>query len=826
LEFFVADPSADTDRTLAQALAELTQLRRDNEQLRDELRKSKGSPSNHGVSTASPAQDQPVVALSPNQKVAIFRRLFRGRVDIYPLRWENKAGKSGYSPACHNEWRAGVCEKPRIKCSDCPNQMFLAVDDKLIVDHLSGRCTAGVYPLLPDDTCHFLAADFDDAEWRADVTAFAATCDAASVPVHIEISRSGKGAHAWLFFSQSTAAAQARSLGAALISQTCARTRQLKLSSYDRFFPSQDTLPKGGFGNLIALPLQKWPRQLDLSVFVDRSLVPYADQWAYLMSAKRVAPADVAKALDLCGSRTNPLDVSFYADIDADEPWRRVSPSLQLPAPLPKTLTITLADQVYFEKAELPNALVNRLVRLAAFQNPAFYAAQAMRMSVWDKPRVIGCAENFEKHIGIPRGCLDDALNLLAANCIKATLHDERTTGVPLSISFHGALRPEQESAAAAMLAHDSGVLCAPTAFGKTVTAAAIIARRSVSTLILVHRTELLVQWYERLRSLLNLRTDEIGLIGGGKHKATGKIDVAVMQSLVRKAKVKELIEPYGQVIVDECHHVSAVSFEKLLKQVSARFVLGLTATPARRDGHDPIVTMQCGPIRHRARSTVAEQAVLQVVPRYLAMNPPAGAEQIQILFNQLSVDTHRNRLIAQDVIESYNRGRHNVVLTERTEHVELLAEIIRNATPNLFVLHGRMGKRQRREVLDRLQELTDDAPRVLLATGKLLGEGFDHARLDTLILAMPISWKGTLQQYAGRLHREHAHKDSILIYDYVDAVHPQLLRMWEKRKRGYRAMGYDIREPESGQADWLYTSNTMNRPPDMAIEAKSASSD
>lgn len=811
----MADPSPNTDSRLEDALAELARLRRENAQLRGELRQTRDAGASEATPNKPAVPSQSPVALSPAQKVAIFRELFRGRSDVHPLRWENRSGKSGYSPACGNEWKAGICEKPRIKCSDCPHQMFLSVSDKLIFDHLSGRCTAGVYPLLEDDTCYFLAADFDDSEWRADVIAFAATCDAASIPAHIEISRSGKGAHVWLFFSQPVPASQGRALGAALVSRTCAQTRQLKLSSYDRFFPSQDTLPKGGFGNLIALPLQKGPRQQDCSVFADRSLVPYADQWAYLMKAQRITPAELAKALDLLGARANPLDVSFQLDSDVDEPWRRRSLSPQLPAPLPKALTISLANQLYFEKAELPNPLANRLVRLAAFPNPDFYAAQAMRFSVWDKPRVIGCAENFEKHIAIPRGCLDDVMTMLAANGIKASLRDERTVGAPLSLAFHGALRPEQEFAAKAMLAHDTGVLCAPTAFGKTVTAAAIIARRGVSTLILVHRTELLAQWGERLRAFLNLTQDEIGLVGAGRHKPTGLVDVAVMQSLVRNGKVKELVETYGQVIVDECHHISAVSFEKILKQVRARFVLGLTATPSRRDGHDPIVTMQCGPIRHRAKSTVAEQTVLQVVPRFYASHAGNGAEQIQTLFNRLCADAHRYRLIAQDISACYNRGRHTVVLTERTEHVDLVAEMLKTSTPNLFVLHGRMGKRQRQEVLDRLGALAEDAPRVLLATGKLLGEGFDHARLDTLILAMPISWKGTLQQYAGRLHRDPARKDSILIYDYIDTVPPQLVRMWEKRKRGYRAMGYEIKAPENGQTDLLDAPSTPDRVPE-----------
>jgi superfamily II DNA or RNA helicase len=683
--------------------------------------------------------------------------------------------------------------------------MFLPVTDQVIFDHLSGRHTAGVYPLLGDDSCHFLAVDFDEAEWRADVIAFCESCDEFGVAAHIEISRSGKGAHVWIFFTSAIIASLARQLGTALITHTCAQARQLKLTSYDRLFPSQDTLPKGGFGNLIALPLQKKPRDEDCSIFVDRKLRPQADQWGYLAGADRVAPEHAAEVVGRIGKGGNLLDVAFIADEDEREPWRsKPRPAIELPAPLPKSLTITLANQLYFEKAELPNALSNRLIRIAAFQNPEFYAAQSMRMPIWNKPRVIACAENFAQHIALPRGCLDDVLDVLRANGIKPILRDERVSGESIAAVFSGVLREEQKIAVSALLKNDIGILCAPTAFGKTVAAAAIIAKRGVNTLVLVHRTELLNQWQERLRSFLDLDDSGIGVIGGGKRKPTGKIDVAVMQSLVRKGEVKELVETYGQVIVDECHHVSALSFEQILKRVKARYVLGLTATPIRRDGHHPIVTMQCGPIRHQVAHSDQIRPSLEVLPRVIAASAVAATDQIQALFAVISEDDMRNKIIVADVTAAYKAGRHVMVMSERTKHVERLAGLLCADMPHLFVLHGRMGKRQRQETIERLNGLRDDEPRVLLATGKLIGEGFDHALLDTMVLAMPISWKGTLQQYAGRLHRQHEMKTSIMIYDYVDAAHPQLVRMWEKRKRGYRAMGYEIRSADRPQLDWI----------------------
>lgn len=534
--------------------------------------------------------------LSTADKVALFRRLFRGRTDVYPVRWESRtSGKSGYAPACANEWRAGVCEKPRIKCGDCSQRLLILLSDSVIYDHLAGKQTVGVYPLLEDDTCQFLAVDFDEAEWQQDALAFMQSCSELGVSAALEISRSGQGAHAWVFFAGRVAARDARRLGTALISHTCARTRQLQLASYDRLFPNQDTMPKGGFGNLIALPLQKHPRENGCSVFVDAALRPHRDQGAFLASIQAMVPHDIEPTVLRATGGIHPLDVTFIDDEDLATPWRReVAKIDRLAGAMPKALTVTLANLIYFEKCALPQALANRLIRLAAFQNPAFYKAPAMRMSVWDKPRVIGNAENFPQHIALPRGCLEAAQALLKDSGIRCDLRDERFGGEAIQADFVGTLRPDQEQAVAAMLQHDAGVLSAPTAFGKTVTAAAIIARRGVNTLVLVHRTELLKQWQERLQAFLGIGKGVVGTIGGGKAKPTSQIDIAVMQSLSRQGEVNALVENYGQVIVDECHHVGATSFDAILKRTKAKFVLGLTATPIRRDGLQPVIFMQC----------------------------------------------------------------------------------------------------------------------------------------------------------------------------------------------------------------------------------------
>jgi len=734
--------------------------------------------------------------LSPEQKVALFRKLFRGRVDVYPVRWESKSsGKAGYAPACGNEWRPGVCEKPRIRCGDCAHRLLLPVSDDVIFGHLAGKHTIGIYPLLSDDTCHFIAVDFDESDWRDDAKAFAQSCEGLGVPVALEISRSGKGAHAWIFFSMSVPARDARRLATAIITHTCARTRQLRLASYDRLFPNQDTMPKGGFGNLIALPLQKTPRESGLSVFVDAALQPHVDQWAFLASVRRMALLDIEPTILRATGGVHPLDVTFIDDEDLATPWKRAPDhGIRLSGDMPKALTLTLANLIYFDKAEVPQSLANRLIRLAAFQNPEFYRAQAMRMSVWDKPRVIGCAENFPRHIALPRGCLDAVVELLRVNGIRCEIRDERLSGDAIDVEFVGSLRRDQETAVAAMLIHETGVLCAPTAFGKTVLAAAVIAQRRVNTLVLVHRTELLKQWQERLQSFLGVGKDVVGFIGGGKSKPTGKIDIAVMQSLSRKGEVSALVERYGQVIVDECHHVGAVSFDAILKRAKAKFVLGLTATPIRRDGQQPIIFMQCGPIRYKADPSADAPHDLAVIPhlREGRIDVPADAG-IQDVFRQLAGDASRTRAIAREVATAYQLGRKVLVLTERTEHVTAIAGALSDRVTVRFVLHGRLSKKQRVAVIECLAALPENAPRVLVATGKLIGEGFDHPALDTMVLAMPVSWRGTLQQYAGRLHRQHAAKSDVRIIDFVDAGHPALLRMWDKRQRGYRAMGYRV---------------------------------
>lgn len=743
------------------------------------------------------------------KRIALFRGLFRGREDVYARRWENPDGRHGYSPAALKDWKAINSSKPEDrKKVDKDTRRFLPLTDTVIEDHLLGKDTVGIYPLLQDETCWFLAVDFDKKTWTEDSRAFLNSCRELNVPAALERSRSGNGAHAWIFFESALPATTARKLGCAILTRTMERRHQLGLDSYDRLFPNQDTMPKGGFGNLIALPLQFTPRRSGNSIFVDAELRPYPDQWEFLSSIRRLSGAateeivaDAQSHGDLIGVR-----ISVADDEDGQDPWT-LPPSrkrLERPIeePLPETVQIVRANLLYIEKQELPSAMLNRLLRLAAFQNPEFYRAQAMRLPTFAKPRVIACGQDFLKYVAVPRGCLTDVLALLRAHRIRPQVRDERFTGTQIVAEFSAQLRPAQRDAAKELANHDDGILCAPTAFGKTAIAAWLIAARKVNTLILVHRQQLLDQWQERLAMFLGIPASSIGHIGGGKLNRTGRIDVAVIQSLYQKDCVKDFVAEYGQVIVDECHHISAFTFEQVMRQIKAKFVVGLTATPTRKDGHHPIIYMQCGPVRfgmsakEMAQSTPFEH---RVIPRHtdFQMSLSGGNATIQDVYAALSNDAMRNELIAHDVIRAVESGRTPLLLTGRTEHLQYFAVKLNVAVKHLFVLKGGMGKKQRRQIADSMAAVPDDEPRVILATGSYIGEGFDDARLDTLFLAMPISWKGTLQQYAGRLHRLHDNKRVVQVYDYVDNYVPMLARMYERRLKGYDAIGYSIERPD-----------------------------
>ena len=747
------------------------------------------------------------------EKVALFRSLFHGREDVFPRRWENqKNGRSGYSPACANERVSGLCDKRHVKCGECPNRVFIPVSDQVVIDHFKGRHVIGVYPMLPDETCWFLAADFDKASWQEDVSAFAETCGKLGVPVAIERSRSGNGAHAWFFFMSPVPAVEARKFGCFLITETMSRRHQLSMESYDRLFPNQDTMPKGGFGNLIALPLQLKAREHGNSVFVDALFKPFPDQWAFLSGVRRLDATFVHNLVSDAGRRGRVIGVNTSDPMNTDDstPWNRKpsgsSRKIVTTESLPKSINAVLCQRLFIEKSGAPSALLSQIMRLAAFQNPEFYKKQRMRLSIHDTPRVISCAEDLPEHIALPRGCVTDLDNLLQDYGIKLLVEDKRNEGDPLDVTFHGKLTSVQEAAATALLDHDTGVFVGPPGIGKTVLGTYLLAKRRRNTLVLVHRQHLLDQWLAQISMFLEIDEKKIGQIGGGKNRLNGQLDVAMLQSLSRKDIVDDRVAGYGLVIVDECHHLPAFSFERVLNGIKARYIVGLTATPQRRDGRHPILQMQLGPVRfyvdpksQAARRPFDHKLIVRETGFQSAL--PGNSTSIQGLYTELVNDQRRNDMIFDDVVHALEEKRSPILLTERRDHLEHFEKRLRNFTRHLIVLHGGMKTTTRREALKLLASIPDGEERLIIATGKYIGEGFDDPRLDTLFLTLPVSWKGTIIQYSGRVQRLHPGKTEVRIYDYVDRDVPMLMNMFEKRLREYRAIGYAREEAPLGYA-------------------------
>lgn len=798
-----ADESVELE-IVNQRLSELAREREDLLQKRDALVERISS--QQGIAPQTP------VSLSKSQKVALFKRLFKGRDDVFATRWENSQGRNGYSVACQNEWVPGTCNKPKIKCNECLYRKFKPLDDQAVYDHLIGKQIVGLYPLLADNTCHLLAIDFDKADWQEAVKALARVCSQLSVPCATEVSRSGNGAHLWIFFSEAVQARDARLLGFSLLDKAMEIYPDLSFESYDRLFPNQDFMPEGGFGNLIALPLQYQARQQANSQFVDQALRSYSDQWAVLANIQTVSSTRLKDLLAKLPSDhlRNPRQDA----VDTRPPWEQGIK--EKPAKInncPNQITLTLANHIYIKTDEIPPPLTARLKRLASFSNPVFFKTQAMRFSTHGIPRYITCARLEQGYLFLPRGCFDDAIELLKEQNISVGIDDKRESGEKLkSLRFPGKLRKDQSKAVSLMMAHDTGILHAPTAFGKTVIAIKLIATRKTNTLILTHNLQLLEQWQARLKSFLP--DTEIGTVRGGRKNPTGRIDIATYQSLINRKNnaVDPLVQDYGQIIIDECHHLSAPRFEMVLSEARAKYVLGLTATPERQDGHQKIIFMTAGPIRHKAKSSHSEKFEQQVIVTQINEPPPIeliNPEQrphISEVYRWLIENNKRTRKIVDDVIANIGDGKHPLVLTERRKHAEIINQFLIDRNIQTVILRGAMRARERKAASEQL-----NIAQVIVATGKYIGEGFDLPKLDTLFLAMPIAWRGLLAQYAGRIHRESTGKERVTIFDYVDASIPMLQRMYKKREKGYKAMGYQIMFPEEN-ASFRTASNTKNQ--------------
>lgn len=773
----------------------------------------------------TPTEKKPTAMqnLSLQEKVDLFRSLFKGREDVFARRWYSKtSGKAGYQPVCQNEWTP-MCDKRTFKCADCPNRHFSPLTDNDIYRHLEGkdadgRDVIGLYVLNEDNTCHLLCTDFDDKNcehgYKNDVLAFIDVCRSWNIPCSVERSRSGNGAHVWIFFDNPVLAVKARRLGNAILTEAMSRNGKISFKSYDRFFPNQDTMPEGGLGNLVALPLQGNARKHGNSVFVDENFEPYPDQWEFLLNVGKLSEQLLE---DILKKTANIQPLGELSKTSESKPWETPMPKEIGRSDFSSEVIIIRSNMLYIPLNQLSSKVLNHLKRIASFRNPEFYSKQALRLSTYQTPHIISCADIDDEYLALPRGCEDAVIALLREKDVPYRIEDKCNHGKPISVQFNGVLRDNQQEAVNVLASNSNGVLSATTAFGKTVTAIGLIAKHGVNTLVLVHTKALLDQWVKALEQFLTIDTipeenerkrkrrkplSPIGTLSSTGNKLHGIIDIALMQSCISDNEVKTFVKEYGMVIADECHHVSAVNFEQILKTVNARYVYGLTATPIRKDGHQPIIFMQCGPIRYSAdaKTQMLSQSFERLlVPRFTPFRPIVGSDlSYTKVAQQLAEDEYRNLFIVKDVIEVLKEGRSPIILTSRTSHVSILAELLKPHCPNVITLIGSESTKDKRQKMEHLQSIPSSEQLVIVATGKYVGEGFDYARLDMLFLVSPVAWKGIVAQYAGRLHREYEGKQDVQIYDYIDIRVPVCESMYRKRLKGYASIGYRIRNNEA----------------------------
>ena len=780
--------AGDLQQQLEQTSREVDRLRAENERLQTLLALRQRSPQIFTAakqnSRTPTSRSSPSVATTstPSEKIALIRSLFRGREDVYALRWENsRSGKSGYTPAVAGGW-GGARDAPKL---------YLPLSDEAIEKHLRGCESIGIYPLLKDDSCWLLACDLDGSAWHLDAMALLEACTDTDVPAVLERSRSGSGAHLWVFFTSPVAAASARRLGALLLREAMASRAELDLASYDRLFPSQDFLPQKGFGNLIALPLQGKCREAGMSVFLDpATLEPAPDQWALLSSIERLSPEALESLLASRGDvPVGPAAITTRARSARDT---RLSP----------VVTCTIGADLAIPRASLPPPLLAELKHLASLHNPLFYERQRLRLSTHQTPRLIRCYDETLTHLQLPRGLHDQVALAIQRAGSRLAIDDRRPNHNRISLEFHGALTPLQQTALSGVLAHADGVLVAPPGTGKTVIACAVIAARGLPTLVLTHSKPLLEQWRAQLQALLDLPSKEIGQIGGGRRRLTGNVDLGMIQSLKTIDDPEAFFSSYGHVVVDECHHLPAVSFEQCVRKARARHFLGLTATPYRRDGLQEIITMQCGPIRHRIASgegPAGDLTLELVVQETELAATAAGDTPIQEVFRALVEDKARTALVCDDVVAALDEGRRCLVLSQWTEHCHLLADGLRSRGVAPLVLEGKLGKRARAAIIQQISDALPQEQLVVVATGQYLGEGFDSPKLDALFLAFPVSFKGRLVQYTGRLMRAEEGKTTVRVHDYADTRVPVLRAMHTRRLATYKSLGFKRKQPASG---------------------------
>jgi superfamily II DNA or RNA helicase len=683
-------------------------------------------------------------------------------------------------PAVAGGWRKGM---------DRRGATHLPLTSEVVDAHLRGDVFIGLYPLLTSNMCHFLVADFDGSAAMLDALAYGKAARARGVPVAVEISQSGRGAHVWMFFAGTVTATVARSVGTILVHEAMVLRGSMDLRSYDRLFPNQDVLPEGGFGNLIAAPLQGRRRNNGLTVFLDLgTLEPYEDQWAFLSTLDRLSPGDAEKIARRAKSTAVGTEVAALSRSAAT----KVNP------PLPRVVEAELGAGLSLAATQLTPAAMATFKHAASIANPKFYELQRLRKSTWATPRFIrGYDVTVDDHLVLPRGLRHAVAGIIEDAGSRLDLADVRNPGHEIDVAFTAELTGRQSDAVNAVLAHDDGVLVAPPGSGKTVMACAVIAERSTSTLVLVDRKALAEQWRSRTEQFLGIRP---GQVGGGRRKLTGIVDVTMLPSLARRDDITELTSRYGQVIVDECHHLGAAAYEHSVKRIGAQFWLGLTATPTRRDGLSGIVTWQLGPVRHTMaqedQGLIAASPDTNFGPRPLLYVHETDFEcddvsDLAAVHRALVADEARNAQIVDDVVAALGRGRNCLVLTRRVAHLDVLAARLAQRGHRALVLQGGLSVTERRATVSRVAEATAGDGVLVIGTTPFIGEGFDAPALDTLFLAGPISFDGLLIQCAGRVLRAAPGKDVAEVHDYHDRAVPIIAVSLQRRMPGYRALGF-----------------------------------
>ncbi len=767
----------------------------------------------------------------------VFFSMFWGRTDVYSKRTIKKStGEVNYYTQCHNFWKNGCLRitGSKIKCQDCPKQAYKELKKEHIMEHLRGSAedatdVIGVFPLLTDDTCRFIVFDFDnhekDAEkndfantdelWKEEVDSLRKICDINRIDALVERSRSGRGAHLWIFFQKPIEASLARKFGNALLNKGAESVNLKSFRFYDRMLPMQNHLPAGGLGNLIALPLQGQALKVGNSAFIDEHWNAYPDQWEVLLSKKKLSKEFIEDKIKEWseGSLEIVANCKDIFESDNEKPWDRTKHFQK--EDVDGIMQITLSDGVYVDAVNLQPRIQNQIRRMAAFSNPVFFKNQAIGLSNFENYRYIYLGSDEGRFIKVPRGILENITEACEKAGIAYEIEDKRSKGQTIHVEFIGELKESQVFAVEKLLSYDNGILNAATAFGKTVVCCNVIAQRKVSTLILLQSSALMEQWEEALEKFLHIdeelpeyetptgrkkkRKSVIGKLQGAHDSTTGIIDLAMVGSVCKNGEYHRRLKEYGLILVDECHHAASDTIVDILQEADAKYVYGVTATPFRGDGLEKINDMLLGPIRYRytSKDRAKEQGIAHLVyPRFTRAVAPRFSqdkmhpnEAYEIIRN----NEDRDELIIRDVKQCVEDGRTPVVLSKYVEHSQRLYQRLINYADKVFLLSGSNSKKEHKEILKQMSQVTPGESMILVATGKLIGEGFDYPRLDTLIMATPVAWKGVVEQYAGRLNRDYDGKKSVIIYDYVDSHISMFDRMYHKRLKAYKQIGYDI---------------------------------